>query len=89
MGQWTGELHLGELHGDGTRFSRPDPNGKHALAVTLFENDYGGIRRPIERKALNPYLYQHAAQTSAPETRIGALGPRLPHQYSEAPPGFS
>src|SRR5690606_40983600 len=48
-----GKLHPGQLHGDGARFTRTDPDREHAGAIQLLEDDDRRVRGPIETETLN------------------------------------
>src|SRR3972149_6396526 len=52
----SGELHAGQLHGDGARLRRPDPDGQPPLALFLLEDDHRRVGRPVEPQMGHPNL---------------------------------
>ena len=65
MGEWAGELHVGQMMRDGTRLCSTDPDGEDALAVHLFQNHDGDVARAVEPEALNLDLDEHGELRTA------------------------
>src|SRR3989442_2155484 len=56
------ELDARELHGDGARLGRPDPDREHALPFLLLEDDHRRVGRAIESQMRDPNLNLVRAQ---------------------------